>query len=505
MSRSFSLTFLALCLACGAPKPQIAAPEPIKIYAASPERGEGSLADFANRQKGEYYYSVYFSGMKVGWRALRISLEKSADGLSLVYDDDTLFSMSLNGQILKSTAKSRCVYDLTHPGLITSCVKEENSDNDKSSSLLTLKDGRHVATVNFNGHTKEYTLPPSKDTLSLAKALDDWVFADRTEGDTFDIVGLNVDGLRKGHQSLDSAATMTFLGRSTVRWREEEVSLTRVRSLDESGITTEFEMLPSGAATLIQAGPLEFRLEDEEAMTDFAASSLDMVQTISSNLFLGDPKELSSLTLILKSPNPFHVPETKRQRIVSAEGQRIVLELLPEFLSTKHAPLSEEEKARYTSPTLLIQSDNSDIRRLAQSIIGSETDPVRQLDRLQNWVFLNIAKSYGRNTSSALTVLENRAGDCTELTLLFTALARSVGIPARELTGLIYDDLNNVFGWHAWAEAHDGNQWISVDPTWNELFANATHIRLSKDDEDMASVSLLNSLEIEILAFETNR
>ena len=188
--------------------------------------------------------------------------------------------------------------------------------------------------------------------------------------------------------------------------------------------------------------------------------------------------------------------------MVSVKDNAILLELLPEHLTGEAEPLSEGEKQKYTAATLLISSDHRDIKKLAKAIVGDETDPVRMADLLQSWVYLNIQKSYGNNTSSALTVLQNRSGDCTELTLLFTALTRAVGIPARELTGLVYDDMNNVFGWHAWAEIHNGHQWISVDPTWNELFANATHIRLSRDDEDMASVALLNQLEIEVKSFK---
>ncbi len=39
---------------------------------------------------------------------------------------------------------------------------------------------------------------------------------------------------------------------------------------------------------------------------------------------------------------------------------------------------------------------------------------------------------------SALEVLEQRAGDCNEHTVLFTALARAAGIPCRVATGLAW-------------------------------------------------------------------
>lgn len=470
---------------------------------ATPSTADESLRAYASKQVGEYYYSVYFSGMKIGWRVLRISLEQSQEGDALVYDDETLFLMSLNGEVLKTTARSRCVYRIDEPGLISSCSKEENANRDLSSANVILKGDEHVATINYNGQLKQFVIPLSKDTLMLAKELETWIFAERKAGDTFTMFGLDVDGLRTGHDSIDSKSTVTFNGRKTTRWKGREVDVTQLSSVDESGIRTRFEMVPGGITTSIHAGPLEFRLEDENAVSEFSTSDLDVAQTIPSNLFLGNPKEIASLRLSLKTDQAFILPETRRQRVLSTTKDSILVELRPEYLADENEPLSDAAEDKYTAPTLLISSDHEDIVNLARFIVGDETDPVRMADLIKSWVYLNIEKTYGSNTSSALTVLQNRSGDCTELSLLFTALARAVGIPARELTGLVYDDLNNVFGWHAWVEFHNGRQWVSVDPTWNELFANATHIRLSRDDEDMASVALLNRLRIEVESFET--
>jgi hypothetical protein len=501
MARLSALSFLCLCIACGTPRPETR--ETVEVAASAVEVVlETSLIDFAKRQTGDYYYAVYFSGIKIGWRALLISLEETKRGTRVIYDDETLFTLSLNGEVLKTTSRSRCVYRLKPPGLIESCEKMEVSNNDISSTTVLLENNQHAIAIDYNGQTRTLVHAPSRDTMEMAKTLDDWIFGNRKAGDTFELFGIDVDGLRHGRPTIDSESKVTFEGRKKARWKGEEVSLTLVRSLDDSGVVTHFQMLPSGVAIRIKAGPLEFRLEDKDATVDFSASKLDMAQTIPSNVFLGNPKDIVSLKLLLKTKEDFSLPETRRQRLLKGEKNELLIELVPEYLDETDEPLSDEEKRKYTSSTLLLPSDHREIRQLARTIIGEEMDPLRIADLLQSWVYLNIEKTYGSNTGSALTVLKNRAGDCTELALLFTALARSVGIPARELTGLIYDDLNNVFGWHAWAEIHNGHQWLSVDPTWNELFANATHVRLSKNDEDMASIALLNQLEIEVQSFK---
>ena len=49
---------------------------------------------------------------------------------------------------------------------------------------------------------------------------------------------------------------------------------------------------------------------------------------------------------------------------------------------------------------------------------------------------------------------------------------------SREVGGVAYVNVRGrpLFGWHAWAEIHDGTQWVTVDPTWDQLNVDATHI-----------------------------
>jgi transglutaminase-like putative cysteine protease len=76
---------------------------------------------------------------------------------------------------------------------------------------------------------------------------------------------------------------------------------------------------------------------------------------------------------------------------------------------------------------------------------------------------------------NAVAVLESRRGDCNEHAQLLTALARSLGIPARVASGLAY--LDGRFYYHAWVEVWLGD-WVAVDPTWGQFPADAAHLRL---------------------------
>jgi hypothetical protein len=75
---------------------------------------------------------------------------------------------------------------------------------------------------------------------------------------------------------------------------------------------------------------------------------------------------------------------------------------------------------------------------------------------------------------SAVQVLEARRGDCNEHTVLYVALARALGLPARTAVGLVY--VNGAFFYHAWPEVWLG-EWVAVDPTFGQHPADAAHLR----------------------------
>ncbi len=150
-------------------------------------------------------------------------------------------------------------------------------------------------------------------------------------------------------------------------------------------------------------------------------------------------------------------------------------------------------------PSRYIQSDNPAIIKLAEKIVGSETDPAAQVALLTEWVFENLEKRPVLGLPDALTTLKNRRGDCNEHAALFTALARSLKIPTMIAAGVTM--YKNAFYYHAWNEVCINGQRISLDSTTNQLPADLYHIRFTLDDLEgqLAIGSLLGKLEIEIL------
>lgn len=122
----------------------------------------------------------------------------------------------------------------------------------------------------------------------------------------------------------------------------------------------------------------------------------------------------------------------------------------------------------------LVQSNDPRIQAQARLIAGRErrAGPVAEL--LTHWVYDNLEKKITISVPSALQVLEDRSGDCNEHTVLYVALARSLGLPARTAAGVVY--LRGHFYYHAWPEVWLG-QWVAVDPTFNQYPADASHLR----------------------------
>jgi hypothetical protein len=132
-----------------------------------------------------------------------------------------------------------------------------------------------------------------------------------------------------------------------------------------------------------------------------------------------------------------------------------------------------------TEPTPFIQSQHPAIIAAARRAIGDAQDLATANARLTHFVFDHVHDEYVPAYSNALEALQSGRGDCTEHSVLFVALARALGIPARVAVGIAYWPAGSGFGWHAWSEVHDGQHWIAVDPTWDQPVADVTHVKLA--------------------------
>ena len=97
-------------------------------------------------------------------------------------------------------------------------------------------------------------------------------------------------------------------------------------------------------------------------------------------------------------------------------------------------------------------------------------------------------------------MLDRRAGDCNEHTVLYTALARAAGLPTVMNAGVVYVDGN--FYYHAWPTVWVGD-WVAVDPTFDQFPADATHIGFVRGglDRQVELMKIIGRLAIDVVNY----
>jgi transglutaminase-like putative cysteine protease len=114
-------------------------------------------------------------------------------------------------------------------------------------------------------------------------------------------------------------------------------------------------------------------------------------------------------------------------------------------------------------------------------------------------VYDTLEKDVTLSVPSALQVLDAREGDCNEHTVLYVALARSLGLPARTAAGLVH--VGGRFYYHAWPEVWLDERWVAVDPTLGQFPADASHLRFLVGGlaRQVELIRLIGRLRLEVL------
>jgi transglutaminase-like putative cysteine protease len=168
---------------------------------------------------------------------------------------------------------------------------------------------------------------------------------------------------------------------------------------------------------------------------------------------------------------------------------------------------ADADAGRYLAPELLIESDDPEILAEAEKAVAGVNGARARAEKLTRYVNAMLDKKPTVSLPSAREVLRTKVGDCNEHTVLYVAMARAVGIPARIAVGLVYvRGVTGAFYYHAWPEVYldEGNGrglWLPVDPTLNQFPADATHLRLARGglDRQAAILPLIGRLKMTVL------
>jgi len=176
-------------------------------------------------------------------------------------------------------------------------------------------------------------------------------------------------------------------------------------------------------------------------------------------------------------------PKDKEVTIVETFGLTR-REIRDQVDATKARPLTDADRARfakYLEANKHVVID-PEIRKLADEIVGNETNPVLAARKLYDWVLENVeywvkdptnkkASPVG-STSYCLTF---RTGNCTDFESLWASLARARGIPTQIVYGsFLKPDLraqDQDQSYHCWAEFYaPGLGWVHHDVAVADLY-----------------------------------
>ena len=174
----------------------------------------------------------------------------------------------------------------------------------------------------------------------------------------------------------------------------------------------------------------------------------------------------------------------------------------------------ETDLKPFLSSSVYLDTDDLLIKKLAKKGKGKAKTSQEIANKLTKFVFRYMTnKNYEVGFATASEVARNKAGDCTEHSILLAALGRALGIPTRVVTGLVYadefEDQKDVLVYHMWTQFYIDDQWVNLDSALGLVKCPADRITFSVDsleEDTIASVlplmELINNLKVTVQTVE---
>ena len=154
----------------------------------------------------------------------------------------------------------------------------------------------------------------------------------------------------------------------------------------------------------------------------------------------------------------------------------------------------------YLKPADKIESDAPEIIAKSKEIASGKNSADEVARALATWT-ANWLKDTVADGGGALASLKERSGNCQTHARLYTALARAAGIPTRFVSGLVALE-GKGFLYHSWSESRLGGRWVAIDPTYDQVPADPTHIKFFEGhtQDDMAPIiAIIGKISIKVL------
>jgi hypothetical protein len=448
----------------------------------------------------DYWTGIVFNGAKIGFSHFTLTAAAAAGQYEL--RSEAAFVLHFLGLEKKFNLKSR---DWVNADL-TLVDFDYDLDLDGNHQQLhgQVKDGALGVTTRTHGRSETKTIKlaaplypssilylyPVLLGLEIGREYNYSVFSGETG--TIDAVEQKVEGYETSKLFRGPAFKLStrLQGQSTSTW------------LDATGLPV-FELAMGGVLISALENEQTARrylaqasLNKQEVLLDFSLVPVDRV--------IPAPRTLRMLELRFTGVSAAHLPPDDASQTCQPSSTTTlcrVTAILPEALRTPGPAVAPE---RALQPSIAVTSTDPRIRASAAQITAGANTELEKINRLVQWMQANIRRE-PVDAFSALDVLDNKRAECQGHAYLYAAFARSLGIPTRVQNGLMYSEAPRGFLYHSWNESLINGHWLPVDPTFGQVGADATHIKLVEGESPAELLPLLDvigKIQAQVLSYQ---
>ena len=448
----------------------------------------------------ERWMGIFFEDQHVGFSVTRSASISSGGTL---FEGRSQFRVSTFGKIQEVTTAGTAMVGAT--GVLERFDFVMLADQVRLVARGEIKNNELVMDVDQAGETSTLRFPISKPPhvgMSLESAIRKHELA---VGLKFTVPYFDPLTLAEGEMEIEVVDVEVFDGGEEAYWLASTFGNVETRSL----------VTPSGE-TLRQEGAIGMKMvrmtaEDAQLVSDEAPADLIALSAVPFKGKLTDARSTRLFKAHFRGVPSERIVAQPPQQTVDGDVVTVNMPLLLELPDLAVSALPEDFQPGDTPPEYLgstptLPVGHLDIQNAARSIIEGAEHRLDAVRRINDWVFTEVAKEPSVGVPNGLEVLYSKRGDCNEHTALFVSLARAAGIPTRIAAGVVFSERvgpKGQFYYHAWPEVQLGGttDWVAVDPTFGQLPADATHIKLVEGDLDrqVEILGVIGRLELELI------
>ena len=429
------------------------------------------------------WYGVYFQGKKIG--TFKTSRDRVKDGIRESFQSSMKFFSF--GQKAESKITQDLVYDEQAPhALLRGSFEEINGPVPTRFTFTRTAPKTYAFLQTVGAEQRKVTVNDLDYTLGDALASEIWLRKNPALGAEIAARELEVK-----EQKLDTQSSKVLSVKNTLV-NGVDVRYYEVRSKSALYRIESVSRVDSGG-TMISgwiAGLFELRLETEaEAKNTEFSRDLFVFGMAKVDRPLGPMRQVKELVLDVTGADAAF--EDGPRQTAEKNGDKTRLRTGKRFGKEVKATKEEIDEALSESGTHHI--NHPKVKELAARAVGDAKTDADKVKNIARFVHDYITPTFTNAMPTIYDLMERRRGDCKSFALLFTNLARASGVPAREVSGLLYvGDDQKAFGGHAWNEVVLDGVWVPIDATFNETEVNATHLCFGTDKQ--AAKGLLETL-----------